>query len=406
MRYLIEVSPEKIEQVKTTLKALGVKPLRQILNYISVDIPSELVPKIETIEGVVRVVEEKTYKIQIFQMIIPVEKKLEQFLKLGGPWNPLALAWSASPQFVMKNRWTTSESRKVLGADTADKINISGRNVKIAVIDTGFDWTPMRFTVDYMDSTLEGDPIPIDSNGHGTHVITTISGSKVPTLWGFNEGVAKGVKIASIKALGYGIGTARTVDVMEALISAYNWGAKIVNMSLGADIKPKEDHNPETCPICSLVKMLSDRGMLIAVAAGNSGEGYASCPGASPGAITVAALNKNLTVADFSSRRHSVYLRLKKPDVAAPGVYIGAGATGLIAAMEWYDGFKTAYISGTSMATPHVSGLLALWVEYARNKGVELNRETVMDIISHYSSWSEDIGYGAPRFEWIVDYLR
>jgi subtilase family serine protease len=74
--------------------------------------------------------------------------------------------------------------------------------------------------------------------------------------------------------------------------------------------------------------------------------------------------------------------------------------------MEWYDGFKTAFISGTSMATPHVAGLLALWVEYAEGKGVELDRDMVMDIVSHYSTWRSDIGYGPPRFEWIVDYLR
>jgi serine protease AprX len=213
--------------------------------------------------------------------------------------------------------------------------------------------------------------------------------------------------VATIKCLGYLIGTASTSDVIEAIAHAYNWGAKVVNMSLGSVVKPGETHNPETCPLCSLIKALSDRGVLFAIAAGNSGKGYGSCPGTSPGAITVAALKKDLTVADFSSREHPDYLRLYKPDVGAPGVNTGASSTGLIATMEFYDGFKTAFISGTSMATPHVAGLLALWVEYARMRGYELGRDTAMDIIRHYSEgWRSDVGYGCPRFEWIVDYLR
>jgi subtilisin family serine protease len=402
-RYLVEAEPARLEEVRRALKALGVKVVKQVLDYISVEMPPELVPRVEALPGVVRVVEERVYRVQVE---IPVDRKLEAFLRLGGPVNPLALAWSAAVG-LGKDRWPTSQSRRVLGADIADSMGITGRGVKVAVLDTGFDWSPQLWSVDYMDSTLEGDPIPIDNNGHGLWCITCIKGSAVPTPYGVNEGVAKGSSIASIKCLGYGLGTARTSDVIEAIASAYNWGAKVVSMSLGSDVKPGERHDPEACPLCSLIKTLSDRGVLFAVAAGNSGKGYGSCPGMSPGAITVAALKKDLKVADFSSREHPDYLRLGKPDVGAPGVNTGASSTGLIAAMEWYDGFKTAFISGTSMATPHVAGLLALWVEYARRRGVELNRDTVMDIIRHYSGgWRPDVGYGVPRFEWVVDYFR
>ncbi|MEM2196334.1 MAG: S8 family serine peptidase [Thermoproteota archaeon] len=243
---------------------------------------------------------------------------------------------------------------------------------------------------------------------HNTHVLTTIAGGRMPTPWGWLEGVARRVQIASIKCLGYGIGTARTSDVIEAIASAYNYGAKIVNMSLGSNIKPGEKHDPETCPLCSLITALSGRGVIFSIAAGNSGRGYASCPGTSPGAVTVAALRKDLSVADFTSREHPVYIELRKPDLGAPGVDIGSSSTGLIATMEWIDLVpRTAFISGTSMSTPHVSGLLALWVEYARRKGVELTRDMVMDIVGHYSrGWSPETGYSVPRFSWIVDYLR
>ncbi|MEM3994962.1 MAG: S8 family serine peptidase [Thermofilum sp.] len=398
-RYLVEFEPDKQEEVYRGLKSLGITPIRKVLKYWSVEAPPEAVPRIESLPGVVRVVEERTYRISM-----PVEVKLAKFLEMGGPLNPLALIWAAG---FRKDRWPTSDSRKVLEADVADRMGVAGKGVKVAVLDTGFDTTIQKPVVDYMDSTLEGDPLPLDSNGHSTHVLTTICGGRMPTPWGWLEGVAKGVQIATIKCLGYGVGTARTADVIEAIANAYNWGAKIMNLSLGADIKPGETHDPETCPLCSLITALSDRGVIFCVAAGNSGKGYASCPGASPGAITVAALNKDLSVADFSSREHPVYIRLSKPDVGAPGVDTGSSSTGLIAAMEWVDGFKTAFISGTSMATPHVSGVMALWAEYAKRKGVNLTKDMVIDIIRTYSNgWRSDIGYGVPRFSWIVDYLR
>jgi subtilisin family serine protease len=408
-----------VAEVRRALQALGLRVVKVFNNYISVEGPPDLTEKIRALPGVVSVTVEKAYTIAVFPPLLatgpaaaglpanplPVEDKLIRFIRMGGPLNPLALIWAAG---FRKERWPTSESRKVLGADKADAMGISGRGVKVAVLDTGFDHLgcPQKATVDHSTSVLTGDPAPLDNNGHGTWCLTCICGSKFPTPWGWLEGVAKGVEIASIKCLGYGIGTASTSDVMEAVVNAYNWGAKVVSMSLGGSIGPGETHDPTTCPLCSLIEDLSRRGLIFCVAAGNDGAGYASCPGLSRGAITVAALKKDLTVADFSSRCHPDYLKYRKPDVAAPGVDTGASSCGLISLMEWVDGPKTSFISGTSMATPHVAGLIALWVEYARKKGVELTKDHVMDIVKRYSTWKSDIGYGVPKFEWIVDYLR
>jgi hypothetical protein len=171
-------------------------------------------------------------------------------------------------------------------------------------------------------------------------------------------------------------------------------------------VEPGEHHDPSACPLCRFIEDLAARGYIFCIAAGNDGPGYASCPGLSRGAITVAALDKSLRRADFSSCKHPDYLALRKPDLGAPGVNIGSTTTGLIAAMNWYEGPKISFISGTSMATPHSSGLMALWTEYARKKGVELTRDVVMDMLRTYSTWDEEVGYGCPRFEWIVDYLK
>jgi intein/homing endonuclease len=59
-----------------------------------------------------------------------------------------------------------------------------------------------------------------------------------------------------------------------------------------------------------------------------------------------------------------------------------------------------------SMATPHISGLMALWAEYAQKKGYNLTRNMVMDIFKSYSKWNSETGYGVPKFNWIVDYLK
>ncbi|RLG86707.1 MAG: hypothetical protein DRO39_02535, partial [Thermoprotei archaeon] len=380
MRYLVEVSPGRLEEVQRALRALGIRAVKKVLNYISVEMPEAMVARVEALPGVVRVVPERTYRVAA---VIPVEKKLQMFLRFGGPVNPMALTWAAG---FRKDRWPTSQSRKVLGADEADRMGVDGRGVKVAVIDTGFDLLgcPQKPVIDYVYSTIEAQPVGHDGNGHGTHCLTTIAGGRFPTPWGWLEGVAKGVRVAAIKCLGFGIGTGATSDVMEAIVAAYNWGAKVVSMSLGTTVAPGERHDPDTCPLCSLVKALSERGVLFIVAAGNDGEGYASCPGVSEGAITVAALDKNLRVADFSSRNHPDYEERQKPDVAAPGVDIGSATCGLIDVMEWVDGPKLGFISGTSMATPHVAGLVALWVEYLRRQGVpdsEINVALIRDII-------------------------
>jgi len=403
-RFVVVVEPGRLEAVLGALRAMGVRVVRVVQPYyVLVEAPQEMKQALEAVQGVSYVEVERVYRIAL-----PVEAKLREFIRRGGPLNPLAMAWAAG---FRKDRWPTSASRRVLGADVADSMGVTGRGVRVAVVDTGFDATPQKLRADFVYSTMELQPVGLDDNGHGVHVLTTIAGSRYPTPWGWLEGVAKGASVGAFKSLGYGLGFGSTVDVMEALIAAYGWGAKIVNLSLGSDIAPGESHDVERCPLCNLVAMLAERGVLVVVASGNSGVGYASCPAVSPGAVSVGALNKDLTATDFTSRGHPLYESMGKPEVSAPGAHIGSSTTGLIDVMEWVDGPRVAYISGTSMATPHISALLALWVEYARARGVELDREAVMDIIrsgaeAEGRSWSPDTGWGPPRFEWVVEHLR
>jgi subtilisin family serine protease len=78
--------------------------------------------------------------------------------------------------------------------------------------------------------------------------------------------------------------------------------------------------------------------------------------------------------------------------------------------MQWMDGVRRASISGTSMSAPHASGVVALWVEYLRGRGVpdrDINVYMVKDIIRRYGRpYDPDYGHGVINFEWVVRYYE
>lgn len=257
--------------------------------------------------------------------------------------------------------FSTAESRLVLEADLAFDQGWTGEGVKTAVIDTGIDPSHPQLQGAEWESVIR---LPVrevlDENGHGSHVSSTAMGriQRVDPPGLFAQGVSQS-PLLSIKALGRGIGTGFTSEIVNAMALALERGAKVVNMSLGSE---ECQGGCRLCPECRAVTLLTDSGILVAIAAGNSGPDgdTIGCPGCTPEAITVAAVDRDGVVPDFSSRGGPKFPG--KPDVAAPGVDIFSGTArgsfidiGDAAANVGY-----AAISGTSMATPHVAGLLAL----------------------------------------------
>jgi len=147
------------------------------------------------------------------------------------------------------------------------------------------------------------------------------------------------------------------------------------------------------------VKRLSDEGILVVVAAGNSGpdEDTIGCPGCAPEAITVGAVDRDGQVADFSSRGGPLFP--SKPDVVAPGVDIFSG-TGRATQVDMGDpraGFGYASISGSSMAAPHVAGLLAL----LKHRNPAITTDQVKAVFrSRGSAFNHSIGWGVPTWGW------
>jgi hypothetical protein len=409
-RYMVRVDPARVEDVKRQLRALGIAIVKQVLDYIVVDMPPNMVPRVEAIPGVIEVVPEVTYRVA---EVVPIEFKIAKLypLILNPLTLPIALAESARMDSG-KYHWVTGSSRLAVGADAADRLGVTGAGVKVAVLDTGVDPSLEDQLGVWGESTTTGQPLPWDENGHSTHVISTCCGRGAWDPYGRLLGVAPKAEVFGIKVLGYGAGFGSTSDIVDGILRAWKAGAKVINMSLGADIKPGARGDEERDPLCRAIRLVARDGVIPVIAAGNSGPGYASTPGFCSEAITVGAVDRDLMIARFSSRGHPDYTERSKPEVVAPGVYIRATvATGsLIDVMQWMDGVRRATISGTSMATPHATGVIALWVEYLRRRGVPdkaINVSMVKDIIRRYGKpYDPDYGHGVIRFEWVVRYYE
>ncbi|HZX07764.1 S8 family peptidase [Kribbella sp.] len=248
---------------------------------------------------------------------------------------------------------TLADSTAQVGAPVAWKAGLDGTGSTVAVLDTGVDAGHPDLagrivqSKDFTESAYGTD----DKIGHGTHVASTIAGSGAESN-GKERGVAPGTKLLIGKVLGDG-GSGSESQIIAGMQWAVDNKADAISMSLGAPVPAT------TCddPIAQAVTRLSNASSsLFVIAAGNmgAGPGTVSSPGCAPEALTVGAVDSHDATAYFSSRGPVAGTHVEKPELAAPGVAIlaaNAGGRGVYA-------YQT--MSGTSMATPHVSGAAAI----------------------------------------------
>lgn len=207
------------------------------------------------------------------------------------------------------------------------------------IIDTGIDFNHPDLNVDQQRSRsfVTGETSASDEHGHGTHVAGII-GAKNNTIGVL--GVASGANLVSLRVLGSdGVGT------LSAFIQALNFvgnnarAGDVVNLSLGEeDVSDLLDQQ---------VKNVAAKGILVAIAAGNDGKAanlYSPARANATNIFTVSATDSLDNFASFSNYGNDVV------DYAAPGVRI----------LSTFKGGLYARMSGTSMAAPHVAGLLLL----------------------------------------------
>ncbi|MEV7870048.1 S8 family serine peptidase [Streptomyces sp. NPDC088124] len=244
-----------------------------------------------------------------------------------------------------------------IGAPEVWKSGFDGTGVEVAVLDTGVDsgHPDLAGKIAGSRSFVPGETVR-DGHGHGTHVASTVVGSGAASD-GRRKGVAPGAKLLVGKVLGDD-GRGQTSWILDGMEWAATSGARIVSMSLGGTASGPSDVLSETVD-----ELSASTGTLFVVAAGNAGPGEKTVgtPGIADSALTVGAVDRSDELASFSSRGPRLGDSAVKPEITAPGVGITAAraaGTSMPGATPVDDNYTSA--SGTSMATPHVSGAAAL----------------------------------------------
>ncbi len=253
---------------------------------------------------------------------------------------------------------TLDRSVPQIGAPAAWRAGHTGRDVTVAVLDSGIDATHPDLAdavVTARDFTGSATGTE-DHVGHGTHVASIVTGSGAASA-GRYAGVAPDARLVVGKVIdddGFGPESAVIAGMQWAAVEQHS---RVVNMSLGTDFI-----TDGTEPLDLAVNELTEQtGALFVVAAGNSGPQGPSVesPGAADAALTVGAVDRDDQVADFSSRGPRYLDDAIKPDITAPGVdIVAARAAGTELGEPVGDGY--VQVSGTSMAAPHVAGAAAI----------------------------------------------
>ena len=280
--------------------------------------------------------------------------------------------------YAIKTSLKNGDALKLPGIDLQNKAALlpgfygslpldAGKDVTVAVIDSGVaDAHPglpnakgglnlvYEETDNNVGATTEWGPAKKDGE-HGTHVAGIIGAN--PTAGAKIRGVAPGVQLRSYRVFPHSGGNATNYDIMNAIDRAVLDGCDIINLSLGG--------GPEDEPIRAAIGKALDAGVLVVAAAGNGGRSSVSYPAALTSCVSVSAMGRRSTFPKHSTEESDVAKPFGKPDddafVAAfsnigPQIDVTGPGVGVVSTVPDH---AYGVMSGTSMATPAVSGLAA-----------------------------------------------
>ena len=239
-------------------------------------------------------------------------------------------------------------------ADVVQSSGDTGVGRKVVILDTGYNYNHLELSSSYLGGKdfVNNDNDPLDDNGHGSHVAGIITADGVSAN---AKGVAPGTGVIAGKVLDSS-GSGFFSDVVAAIYWAIDgpdgisgtpddFQADAISLSLGTSppYTYKGFCDSVLPDLTNAIKYALSKGTLVVVAAGNSGSSGVSIPGCISYSTTVGAVDSTDKVASFSGRGNAV-------DISAPGVNIYS---------SWL-GSSYATASGTSMATPMITGTVAL----------------------------------------------
>ncbi|HVP22978.1 MAG TPA: S8 family serine peptidase [Conexivisphaerales archaeon] len=302
--------------------------------------------------------------------------------------------------------------------DAWNRFGVDGSGVKIAVLDTGIapsgDFQFANGTSKIVVSVdLTDDNNLTDLYGHGTHVAGIAAGTGQLSGGAF-MGVAPGAQLLNIKVLD-GQGEGYDSWIVGGISLAVTDGADIISMSLGG--------TPDSV-VDQMVDWAESQGVLVVVAAGNSGPSYwtVGSPAEASGALTVGA-DAERGWEGAPPGEYPVYFTSLgpettsfdiKPDIIAPGYKIisdRAPGTVLDAQNPAYPGYGSSYmeLSGTSMATPFVSGAAAVLMQAHPGWNVSLITdalESSATLLTQRIPYGADFGYSFATVPFVTPFVQ
>jgi serine protease AprX len=316
----------------------------------------------------------------------------------------VSLSNQSNVVYISKDRSLTpffDNAAPAVNAQVAWRSNYTGAGIGVALIDSGVNAHPDLFTttllpssrVVYSQSFVKGDSSTADAYGHGTHIAGLIGGDGIsstgPIFSETFKGIAPKVNIVNLRVLdanGSGTDSAVIAAISQAINLKSKYNIRVINLSLGRGVfeSYKQD------PLCHAVEQAWKNGIVVVVAAGNSGRyvptsgyGTVTSPGNDPYVLTVGSMKPMGTpermddlIASYSSKGPTMLDHIVKPDLVAPGNLLVSTETSNTALYKTETSNQIPYssyvyggssspsklyfeLSGTSMATGVVSGVVA-----------------------------------------------